>query len=278
MIRGLITAAGLLALWEAATWLFGLPFYILPPPSSVALALWMRADLLAEHALITATEIVVGLLVGVALGVGTALLVVRSALARRWLLPVVIASQAIPVFALAPLLVLWFGYGLASKIVMAALVIYFPVATSFFDGLRTTPTGWMELARTMGASEGAILRQMRVPAALPALAQGLRIAAAVAPSAPSSANGSAAAPASASSCCMPTAACRSTCCSPPWWSWPPWRSRSITGWMRCCAGSFRGNPKPWEGPDETDPPARGRHPARPRRTGGPGADQTPAPP
>ncbi|BBK31376.1 putative hydroxymethylpyrimidine transport system permease protein [Stella humosa] len=181
MIRGLITAAGLLALWEAATWLFGLPFYILPPPSSVALALWMRADLLAEHALITATEIVVGLLVGVALGVGTALLVVRSALARRWLLPVVIASQAIPVFALAPLLVLWFGYGLASKIVMAALVIYFPVATSFFDGLRTTPTGWMELARTMGASEGAILRQMRVPAALPALAQGLRIAAAVAP-------------------------------------------------------------------------------------------------
>ena len=181
MYRGMITAAGLVAVWEAAARLLELPPYILPPPSAVAVALWVRADLLAHHALITATEIVLGLLCGVVLGVGTALLVVRSSIARRWLLPVVIASQAIPVFALAPLLVLWFGYGLASKIVMAALVIYFPVAASFFDGLRTTPAGWMELARTMGAREGAILRHLRIPAALPALAQGLRIAAAVAP-------------------------------------------------------------------------------------------------
>ena len=181
MHRGLITAAGLLLFWEAATRLLELPHYILPPPSSVATALWVRWEILLHHAIVTGTEIVLGLLAGVVLGAGTALLVVRSTIARRWLLPVVIASQAIPVFALAPLLVLWFGYGLASKIVMASLVIYFPVAASFFDGLRTTPTGWMELARTMGAGEGAILRHLRVPAALPALAQGLRIAAAVAP-------------------------------------------------------------------------------------------------
>jgi putative hydroxymethylpyrimidine transport system permease protein len=181
MRRGLITAVGLLVLWEAAVRLLALPAFILPPPSSVAAALWSRREVLAHHALITGTEIVLGLLAGVVLGGATALLVVRSTIARRWLMPVVIASQAIPVFALAPLLVLWFGYGLASKIVMASLVIYFPVAASFFDGLRTTPPGWMELARTMGAGEGAILRHLRVPAALPALAQGLRIAAAVAP-------------------------------------------------------------------------------------------------
>lgn len=181
MRRGLVTALGLILLWEAATHVLGLPPYILPPPSRVATALWLRSDVLAHHALITATEIVIGLAVGVLLGAGTALLVVRSPLARRWLMPVVIASQAIPVFALAPLLVLWFGYGLASKIVMAALVIYFPVAASFFDGLRTTPPGWLELARTMGAGDGAILWRLRFPAALPALAQGLRIAAAVAP-------------------------------------------------------------------------------------------------
>ncbi len=181
MRRGLVTAVGLILLWEAATRLLGLPLWILPPPSAVAVALWVRADVLGRHALITATEIALGLVAGVGLGVGTALLVVRSPLARRWLMPVVIASQAIPVFALAPLLVLWFGYGLASKIVMAAIVIYFPVAAAFFDGLRTTPPGWIELARTMGAGDGAILWRLRLPAALPALAQGLRIAAAVAP-------------------------------------------------------------------------------------------------
>lgn len=181
MRRGLVTAVGLILLWETATRLLGLPLWILPPPSAVAVALWVRADVLGHHALITATEIALGLVAGVGLGVGTALLVVRSPLARRWLMPVVIASQAIPVFALAPLLVLWFGYGLASKIVMAAIVIYFPVAAAFFDGLRTTPPGWIELARTMGAGDGAILWRLRLPAALPALAQGLRIAAAVAP-------------------------------------------------------------------------------------------------
>ncbi len=181
MRRGLVTAVGLILLWETATRLLGLPLWILPPPSAVAVALWVRADVLGHHALITATEIALGLVAGVGLGVGTALLVVRSPLARRWLMPVVIASQAIPVFALAPLLVLWFGYGLASKVVMAAIVIYFPVAAAFFDGLRTTPPGWIELARTMGAGDGAILWRLRLPAALPALAQGLRIAAAVAP-------------------------------------------------------------------------------------------------
>jgi putative hydroxymethylpyrimidine transport system permease protein len=125
MRRGLVTAVGLILLWEATTRLLGLPLWILPPPSAVAVALWVRADVLGHHALITATEIALGLVAGVGLGVGTALLVVRSPLARRWLMPVVIASQAIPVFALAPLLVLWFGYGLASKVVMAAIVIYF---------------------------------------------------------------------------------------------------------------------------------------------------------
>ncbi|WP_374445608.1 ABC transporter permease [Stella sp.] len=181
MRRSLVTALGLILVWEAATRLLGLPPYILPPPSQVATALWLRSEILAHHALVTLTEIVVGFVAGVALGIGTALLVVRSPLARRWLMPVVIASQAIPVFALAPLLVLWFGYGLASKVVMAALVIYFPVAATFFDGLRTTPPGWLELARTMGATDGAVLWRLRLPAALPALAQGLRIAAAVAP-------------------------------------------------------------------------------------------------
>ena len=96
-------------------------------------------------------------------------------------MPLLVVSQALPVFALAPLLVLWLGYGMASKVAMAVLIIFFPVTAAFLDGLRRTEPGWLELARTMDARPLAILAQIRVPAALPALASGLRVAAAVAP-------------------------------------------------------------------------------------------------
>jgi putative hydroxymethylpyrimidine transport system permease protein len=96
-------------------------------------------------------------------------------------MPVVVASQAIPVFALAPLLVLWLGYGPASKIAMAVLIIYFPVTAAFLDGLRRTDPAWLDLAAVMGARGWAVLRWIRIPAALPALGSGLRMAAAVAP-------------------------------------------------------------------------------------------------
>ena len=129
----------------------------------------------------TLIEILGGLAAGAALGCTTALAMAYFAPARRWLLPVLVISQAIPVFALAPILVLWFGYGLESKIVMTTLIIYFPVAAAFFDGLRRTEPGWLDLARVMGGSRWAALRHIRVPAALPSLASGLRVATAVAP-------------------------------------------------------------------------------------------------
>ena len=105
---------------------------------------------------------------------------------RRWLLPLLVVMQAIPVFALAPVLVLWVGYGLASKVMMASLIIFFPVTAAFLDGLRRTEPGWLDLAQTMtagghGPGRWMILRHIRIPAALPALASGLRVAAAVAP-------------------------------------------------------------------------------------------------
>lgn len=100
---------------------------------------------------------------------------------RRWLLPILIASQAIPVFAIAPILMLWFGYGIASKVVMAALIIFFPVTTCCYDGLRNTPRGYLDLAKTMGATRWQMLTQVRLPAAMPALASGIRVAVVVAP-------------------------------------------------------------------------------------------------
>lgn len=180
-LRGIVVFTGLMLLWQAVVVLGDLPAYILPGPAAVAAALASRPGLVAGHALYTLAEIVLGLGLGAALGCATALAMSFFRPARRWLLPLVVISQAIPVFALAPLLVLWLGYGMASKIAMAVLIIYFPVTAAFFDGLRRTEPGWLDLARTMGASRGAILRRIRLPAALPALASGLRVATAVAP-------------------------------------------------------------------------------------------------
>ncbi len=180
-MRPLITALGLLVAWEALVWLSGVPPYILPPPSRVAVVFVDRFPLLAGEAAWTAAEMVLGLALGLALGAALAVVFAASAGWRRWALPLVIVSQAIPVIAIAPLLVLWLGYGMASKVAMAALVIFFPVVSSLYDGLRRTDAEWIELARTMGASPRAILLQIRLPAALPAFASGARIAAAVAP-------------------------------------------------------------------------------------------------
>lgn len=181
LLRVLITLAVLLAAWQTLVWAAGLPRYILPGPLAVADALQRNAGLLMRHAGTTLAEILIGLALGVALGAISAVVLASVRGARRWLMPLLVVSQAIPVFALAPLLVLWLGYGMASKIAMATLVIYFPVTTALFDGLRRTEPGWLDLARTMGASGASTLRHIRLPAALPALASGIRVAAAVAP-------------------------------------------------------------------------------------------------
>lgn len=180
-LRALTTFAGLVVLWQVVVLATGMPHYLLPAPTRVAQVFWARADILWDNAQITMLEIVLGLILGVLAGASCALLLMASRLARRWVLPVLIASQAIPTFAIAPLLVLWFGYGFGSKIVMAILVIFFSVASTFYDGLRRTEPGWLDLARTMSASPWRTLWLVRVPAALPALATGIRVAAVFAP-------------------------------------------------------------------------------------------------
>jgi putative hydroxymethylpyrimidine transport system permease protein len=179
--RGLVIFVGLIMIWWACAVLFKIPSYMLPTPPLVAQALWDGRGYLFQNTLITGLEIVLGLSFGLLLGALLALTMVFSPMLQRWLMPVLVVSQAIPIFALAPLLVLWFGFGIASKVVAASLVIFFPVAASFYDGLRRTETGWIELAQTMRASPYAQLRHIRLVAALPAFGSGLRVAAAVAP-------------------------------------------------------------------------------------------------
>ncbi len=179
--RALIVLIGLLVIWQAVVWLTGAQDWVLPGPTAVASAWIESRQLILGHAVWTATEILAGLVCGSLLGGASALSMAYFRPARRWLLPVLVISQAVPVFALAPILVLWLGYGLASKVAMATLIIYFPVTSAFYDGLRRTELGWLDLARTMNAGRWATLWHVRLPGALPALASGLRVAAAVAP-------------------------------------------------------------------------------------------------
>ncbi|MDF0600558.1 ABC transporter permease [Psychromarinibacter sp. C21-152] len=170
-----------LALWQGAILALAMPAFILPGPLRVAEALLANRALLAEHAAITVTEVLVGLALGALLGWLSATLLALSPVAARSLRPLLVFSQAIPVFALAPIFTLWFGYGLGSKIAMALLIIYFPVTSAFYDALTATPPAWVAQARIMGAGPARILWCVRMPAALPGLMSGLRLAAVYAP-------------------------------------------------------------------------------------------------
>ncbi len=178
---GLLTLAVALVGWQCLVWATQVPTFILPGPLRVAEALYQHRALIAGNALVTIAEVLIGLLAGALLGAATALHLMVSPLARRFLLPLLVFSQAVPVFALAPLLTLWAGYGIWSKVLMAVLIIYFPVASTFYDGLRRTDPGLLDLAHTMGARADRVLFLLRVPAALPAYASGLRLAAVYAP-------------------------------------------------------------------------------------------------
>ncbi len=181
VVRFCVLVLVLLALWQGIVWLTGVPKYILPGPWLVLKAIFTHWPSLARHFWITLSEIALGLFFGALAGGLFAFAMMFSSFLRRWLMPLLVISQAVPVFALAPVLVLWLGYGLASKVVMAVLIIFFPVSAAFFDGLRRTNPDYLELARVMGASPLSVLFRVRLPAAFPGLASGLRVAAAVAP-------------------------------------------------------------------------------------------------
>lgn len=170
-----------LLIWQLLVWLTGVPHYILPSPLRVAQAGYASRALILEHTLVTATEVVLGLLLGTVLGAITAIQLASSKRMQHLLMPILVFTQAVPVFALAPILTLWFGYGMASKIVMAVLIIYFPVTSAFHDGLTRINSGQLDLARTMGATKVQIMRRIRIPHALPSLGTGLRLAAVYAP-------------------------------------------------------------------------------------------------
>jgi putative hydroxymethylpyrimidine transport system permease protein len=137
--------------------------------------------LLTYHSLITFYEILLGFLLGTIFGIYTGILFIISKSIRKWLLPFIILTQAIPIFALAPILTLWVGYGIWSKIIMTMIIIYFPITIAFYDGLKRIDPMIVNLAKMMGANTYTMLVKIRIPYALPQLSSGLKLAAAFAP-------------------------------------------------------------------------------------------------
>ncbi len=172
-----VTVAVLLVAWELAVRMGIVPNFLLPSPTQVVAALVSDAPLLASHAATTIVEATLGLGIGVVVGFAAAVLMDRFETVYLALDPLITISQTIPTVAIAPLLVLWFGYGLAPKVILIVLTTFFPVAVSLVSGFRATDPDMIDLMRTMGASDLQIFTQVKLPGALEHLFSGLRISA-----------------------------------------------------------------------------------------------------
>lgn len=171
--------AATVVVWELAVRLTDTPAWFLPAPSAVAAAFGEHWAILARHTGVTLQAVVVGFALAFVLAVVLAVPIASSTVVERTVYPLVVASQAIPIVALAPILLIWFGYGLTPKVIVVALICFFPIVVNLVDGLRSVDPDLIALLRGMGASRRDILRVVRLPAALPYLFSGTRIAAAV---------------------------------------------------------------------------------------------------
>ena len=175
-----ITLALLLLAWEAYSRIVldAIPggSRLLPAPTSVLAALVTNANDLAINTWHTVLETMLGLVLALAVGFGFAVIIDLSPIMRRAIYPLLVVSQTIPLLALAPLLVLWFGFGILPKILVVGLVCFFPIVVSGVDGFRATDPELIRLFRTFGAGKWSIFKQVRLPGALPSLFSGVRIA------------------------------------------------------------------------------------------------------
>jgi ABC-type nitrate/sulfonate/bicarbonate transport system permease component len=166
-----------LVAWEVDARLSGVSQFILPPPSRVLTSLWEFRGEAFRHTLPTVGETIVGFGVSIAAGIAAAVAMDRVAVVRRAVAPLLVGSQTIPIIAIAPLVVVWFGFGWLPKILVVVLVTFFPITVALLDGFASTPADRMELMRSMGASDSQVFRKLRWPTGLPLLFTGLRISA-----------------------------------------------------------------------------------------------------
>ena len=164
-----------LGIWEAAVHLYAIPHYILPAPSAIAITMVEKRSSLAGHALVTLQEMLLGFGLAAGSGMVLAVLMFEVPVLEKALYPYVIGSQTVPVFALAPLLVVWFGYGIPSKVLMAAVIVFFPIVLNTLDGLKSTDADVVNLLQVMQASRWQLLWKVQLPSALPFILSGAKI-------------------------------------------------------------------------------------------------------
>jgi ABC-type nitrate/sulfonate/bicarbonate transport system permease component len=183
----LLLLAALIGAWQVAAStgaladVLNVESFLVPSPAEIASSLWENRSLLAENAWVTLREILLGFLCGLAAGLGFALLLRLSGLLRRATYPLMVASQAIPILVFAPVLVVWFGYGIGPKLAIVALVCFFPIAVATADGMRSVDPEATKMMRTLDASRWQMLWRVEAPTSLPFAFSGARIAVAFAP-------------------------------------------------------------------------------------------------
>ena len=166
-----------IALWEACVRIFDVPLYLLPAPSKIVSALVDNRSELLRHTIVTLEEAVLGLLIAMALGMLTAILMDRSRTFRHSVYPHLVVTQTVPVMVLAPLFSIWLGFGMAPKVLIVIFMCYFPITISFADGLAQVSPKQINLLKSFQASTWQIYTMVKIPSAAPSLFSGLKVAA-----------------------------------------------------------------------------------------------------
>ena len=169
-----------LVVWEAACRGFNLPDFILPMPSGIISVAVLQAPMLMPHAATTAMEVLLGIFLSLMVAVPLAMLMFAHPALENAIAPFLVASQAVPVFAIAPLLVIWLGYGIASKVLMAAVIIFFPITVSLLEGFKSCDSEFIILFQLMGSGFWKTMRLLYWPWALPHFFAGLKVGVSVA--------------------------------------------------------------------------------------------------
>ena len=175
IIYPIMTIVGTLVAWEFGARVFGVPAYLLPAPTAIAVSLAENAALLLKHGWVTTIEIVLGFLLSIVVGVPLALAIFMWPAFSRSVLPLLVSSQAMPKVAVAPLFLVWFGFGLLPKVLIAFLIAFFPIVIGTVVGLASIEQEKIHLARSMGLGAAATFFKIRLPSALPSVFGDLKI-------------------------------------------------------------------------------------------------------
>ncbi len=164
-------------LWEFLVRIFHIEIWILPAPTDIIQAFRKESAILLDNTLVTLYEALVGFLFAILVAMILAVIIDQFSFFKRGFYPILIASQTVPIIAIAPLLMIWFGYGLLPKVVVVTLVCFFPIVLSTVDGFNQADSGLIALLQTMNATKWQVFKKVRFPSALPSFFSGLRIAA-----------------------------------------------------------------------------------------------------